>query len=193
VQKLRVHNISVSLDGYVTGLNHARESDSDDGVDKDFAEAGDMNIGATIMGRNVFGAIRGKSDEDRKEWRGDMRRHHGPVFVLTDDAPEPVEISSSTTFNFVTDGIEAALGQAFEAANGADVRIAGGASTIQQFLHARLVDEMHFVIVPSLVGAGERLFDNLDGAIAGYECVGLMPSPSGVVHVRIARSPTGGG
>jgi len=181
LQKLRVHNISMSLDGYVTSSNQGRDKPlGDDRIDKEFAAAGDKNIGAIIMDSNVFGG-----------W-GDTPPHH-PVFVLTHDARDPIEMSGDTTFNFVTDDIEAALARALEAAKGADVRIGGGASTIQQYLHARLVDEMHFVIVPTLVGAGERLFDNLDGAVAGYECVELAPSPSGVVHVRIARSPTGGG
>ena len=114
--------------------------------------------------------------------------------VVVTTAPYAVSLDTVTSsVNVVTDGIEAALAQAFDAANGADVRIAGAASTIQQYLHARLVDEMHFVITPILIGDGERLFDNLGGAIAGYECVSVTPSPSGVVHVRIARSPTGGG
>jgi dihydrofolate reductase len=98
-------------------------------------------------------------------------------------------MQGGTTFNFVTDGIEAALDAAFEAADGKDVRLGGGVSTIQQYLRAGLIDEMHLAIVPILLGRGERLFDHLDGGAPGYECVELVTSPA-VVHVRLARSGT---
>ena len=219
--KLRVHNISISVDGYAAGLNQTREKpfgdvdvpgpgmhdwmfatrfgremrgqpDGTEGIDNDFAAAGSVNIGATIMGRNMFGPIRGEWTDDWRGWWGDTPPYHHPVFVLTHHAHEPITMSGGTTFHFVTGGIEAALENAVEAANGADVRIGGGASTIQQYLRAGLVDEMHVVIVPILLGAGERLFDNLDGVMVGYECVELVAS-TGVVHVRIVRSSTGGG
>jgi dihydrofolate reductase len=163
-----------------------------EGIDNVFATAGDDNIGATIMGRNMFGPIRGEWDDEWKGWWGDTPPYHHPVFVLTHHAREPIPMSGGTTFHFVTNGIQAALERAMEAANGADVRIGGGASTIQQYLRAGLVDEMHIVIVPILLGAGERLFDNVDRAMVGYECVELVAS-TGVVHVRMARSSTGGG
>jgi len=219
--KLRVHNISISVDGFAAGLNQTREKPFGDvdvpgprlhdwmfatrfghemfgtpgggeGIDNVFATAGDDNIGATIMGRNMFGPIRGEWDDEWKGWWGDTPPYHHPVFVLTHHAREPIPMSGGTTFHFVTNGIQAALERAMEAANGADVRIGGGASTIQQYLRAGLVDEMHIVIVPILLGAGERLFDNVDRAMVGYECVELVAS-TGVVHVRMARSSTGGG
>jgi len=185
VQTVRVHNFAISLDGYATTLNGSRHHD--------FAAAGDTNVGATIMGGNMFAEIHGEWDERWNAWWGDTPPYQHPVFVLTHHPRESIEMSGGTTFHFVSDGIEAALEQACDAANGADVRIGGGASTIQQYLRAQLVDEMHFVILPMLIAAGQRLFDNLHGAIAGYECVELVASPPGVVYVRIARSPTGGG
>jgi len=219
--KLRAHNISISLDGYGAGLNQRRDSPFGDvdvpgprlhdwmfatrfgremrggegggeGIDNDFASAGDVNVGATIMGRNMFGPIRGEWTEYWRGWWGDTPPYHHPVFVLTHHAREPIPMEGGTTFHFVTEGIEAALEQGGAAAGGADVRIGGGPSTIQQYLRAGLVDEMHFVIVPILLGAGERLFDNLDGTMVGYECVEFVASTD-VVHVRIARSSTGGG
>jgi len=219
--KLRAHNISISLDGYGAGLNQRREKPFGDvdvpgprlhdwmfatrfgremrggegggeGIDNDFASAGDVNVGATIMGRNMFGPIRGEWTEDWRGWWGDTPPYHHPVFVLTHHARSPIPMEGGTTFHFVTEGIEAALEQAVAAADGADVRIGGGPSIIQQYLRAGLVDEMHFVIVPILLGAGERLFDNLDGTMVGYERVEPVASTD-VVHVRIARSATGGG
>jgi dihydrofolate reductase len=109
------------------------------------------------------------------------------VFVLTHHPHEPIPMQGGTTFNFVTDGIESALEQAFDAADGDDVRLGGGAATIQQYLKAGLIDEMHVAIVPILLGGGERLFDHLDGGPVGYQCVELVSSAS-VVHVRIARA-----
>jgi dihydrofolate reductase len=109
------------------------------------------------------------------------------VFVLTHHAREPIAMEGGTTFNFVTDGIEAALRRAFDAAGGKDVRLGGGAGTIQQYLRARLVDEIGLAIVPVLLGSGERLFDHLDGGPAGYRCIELVSSPA-VVHVRLVRN-----
>jgi dihydrofolate reductase len=219
--KLRVHNLSISLDGYAAGLNQTAdkpfgdvdvpgpamhdwmfatlawhrmvgEDGGSEGIDNDFASAGEVNIGATVMGRNMFGPIRGSWDDDWKGWWGPNPPYHHPVFVLTHHAREPIPMEGGTTFHFVTEGIEAALAMAFEAAGGADVRIGGGASTVQQYLRAGLVDEMHIVIVPILLGAGERLFDNLGTGIRNYECVEVVKSTD-VVHVRLARSALGGG
>jgi dihydrofolate reductase len=140
------------------------------------------------MGRNMFGPIRGAwGDTDWKGWWGDEPPYHHPVFVLTHHPHAPIAMKGGTTFHFVTDGIRAALEQAFEAARGQDVRLGGGVGAIQQYLRAGLLDEMHLVIVPVLLGSGERLFDNLDGGPVGYECVELVSSPS-VVHARFARS-----
>jgi dihydrofolate reductase len=211
--KLRVHNIAVSLDGYMAGPDQSlddplgvggtrlhewafatiamREIHGMDGgersVDDDFIRRGDENIGATIMGRNMFGPVRGDwPDDSWTGWWGDEPPYHHPVFVLTHHSRDPITMQGGTTFHFVTDGIESALRQAFATAGGADVRIGGGASTIQQYLRAGLVDELHAAIVPILLGAGERLFDDLGPAVDGYECVEMVSSPA-VTHVLLVR------
>jgi dihydrofolate reductase len=140
------------------------------------------------MGRNMFGPVRGQwKDEQWTGWWGDDPPFHHPVFVLTHHARPPVSMKGGTTFNFVTDGIEAALARAFEAAAGRDVRVGGGASTVKQYLRAGLVDDIHVAIVPVLLGGGERLLD-LD--VSGdYECVEFVSSSS-VCHVRLARRAT---
>ena len=141
---------------------------------------GDVNVGATIMGRNMFGPIRGSwGDESWKGWWGDNPPYHHPTFVLTHHARAPIPMEGGTTFHFVTDGIEAALEQAFDAAGGADVRLGGGWRRSRN-TSTRLIDEMHLAIVPMLLGSGERLFDNLDGGPDGYD-VEFIPSPA-VVH-----------
>jgi len=212
--KLRVHNLSISLDGYGAGpsqdadnplgvggpalhewvfkTRYGRqmlgEEGGDEGLDDKILAAGDAGIGATVMGRNMFGPIRGPwRDERWTGWWGDVPPYHHPVFVLTHHPHPPIEMQGGTTFNFVTDGIEAALERAFEAAGGLDVRLGGGVATIQQYMRAGLIDEMHLAIVPVLLGGGERLFDQLDGATANYECVEMVSSPS-ATHVRIARA-----
>ena len=140
------------------------------------------------MGRNMFGPIRGEwPDETWTGWWGDDPPYHHQVFVLTHHPRGPITMQGGTTFNFVTEGIEAALRRAFEAAEGRDVRLGGGVATIQQYLRAGLVDEMHLAIVPILLGRGERLFEHLDGVSDGYECIELVSSPS-VVHARLGRS-----
>ena len=211
--RLIVRNFSISLDGFgagpgqdvdnplgVRGLDlhewvfktrawHEREGTDggDEGVDDRFVRRGDVGIGATIMGRNMFGPIRGRwADGDWTGWWGDDPPYHHPVFVLTHHPREPVPMQGGTTFNFVTDGIESALQQAFAAADGADVRLGGGVSTIQQYMRAGLLDEVHVAIVPLLLGGGERLFDKLDGLALGYECVELVSSAS-VAHARLVR------
>ena len=117
---------------------------------------------------------------------GDNPPYHHPVFVLTHHPRRSITMQGGTTFHFVADGIDAALERAFDAAQGDDVRLGGGASTVQQYLRAGLIDEMHLAIVPILLGSGERLFDHLDGGPEGYECVELVSSPS-VAHVRVSR------
>jgi dihydrofolate reductase len=213
--KLRVHNLAMSLDGFVAGphqslddplgvggerLHHwvfptqawlemQGEEGGDEGIDNDFIRAGDVGVGATVMGRNMFGPIRGAwDDDDWRGWWGDDPPYHHPVFVLTHHPRAPIPMEGGTTFHFVSDGIEAALERAFEAAGGKDVRLGGGAMTVQQYLRAGLIDELHVAIVPILLGGGERLFDNLDGVPAGYECVQFVSSPA-VAHVRLARTP----
>jgi dihydrofolate reductase len=213
--KLRVHNLAISLDGYAAGPNQDVDNPlgvgghqlhewifatrygnrmlgkvgGEEGLDDQFLSQGDQGIGATIMGRNMFGPVRGPwTDEQWVGWWGDDPPYHHPVFVLTHHPRSSITMKGGTVFHFVTDGIEAALGRALEAANGRDVRLGGGAATIQQYLRARLIDEMHLAIVPVLLGSGERLFDHVDGS-AGYECVEFVSSPS-VIHVRLARRAT---
>ena len=133
------------------------------GIYNDFLERGYQGIGATIMGRNMFSPLRGPwPDESWRGWWGDNPPYHHPVFVLTRHPRPAIEMQGGTTFNFVSDGIRAALDQALDAAQGQDVRIGGGVATIQQYLRARLIDELHVAIVPILLGRGERLFENLD-------------------------------
>jgi dihydrofolate reductase len=159
----------------------------EEGIDERFMAAGDTGIGATIMGRNMFGPVRGPwPDEEWKGWWGDDPPYHHPVFVLTRHPRPSLVMQGGTTFNFVTDGIEAALARAVEAAGGADVRLGGGVATIQQYLRARLIDELHLAIVPIFLGSGERLFDGLDGGPVGYENVEMVSSAS-VTHVRFLR------
>jgi len=213
--KLRVHNFAISLDGYGAapaqslenpiGVNGGRlhewvfatragrqmlgEQGGDAGLDNEFLLRGDAGIGATIMGRNMFGPIRGPwGSEQWTGWWGANPPYHHPVFVLTHHPQPPIAMQGGTTFHFVADGIEAALERAFAAANGQDVRLGGGVATVQQYLRAGLIDELHLAIVPILLGGGERLFDHLDDSSTGYECVELVSSPA-VAHIRMARTP----
>jgi len=157
------------------------------GVDDDFMARGIDGIGATIMGRNMFGPIRGRW-EDSDEWSGwwgDEPPFHHPVFVLTHHPRDPIALGGGTVFHFVTGGIEDALEQAVEAADGADVRVGGGPATVRQYLRAGLVDELHLAIVPVLLGRGERVFDD-DVLTTDFECVEFVSSPS-VAHARFVR------
>ena len=212
--KLRVHNLAMSLDGYVAGPDQstdnplgvggenlhewcfvtrtwaARYGDGEGrtGIDDDFMAAGDQGIGATVMGRNMFGPVRGEwGDSTWTGWWGDEPPYHHPVFVLTHHPRAPIPMQGGTTFHFVTDGVEAALERAFAAADGADVRLGGGAATVQQYLRARLIDELHVAIVPILLGGGERLFDHLGGVPQGYECTEFVSSTA-VAHVRLSKA-----
>ena len=140
------------------------------GPDDDFATRGFENIGAWILGRNMFGPVRGPwPDESWKGWWGDEPPYHCDVFVLTHHPRGPITMKGGTVFHFVTDGIEAALQKAREAAGGKDVRLGGGVATIQQYLRARLIDEMHVAIAPTLLGSGESLFAGLDLPSLGYK------------------------
>jgi dihydrofolate reductase len=210
--RLRVHNLSMSLDGFVAGPRQTVEEPlgvggeslhewmfetrtwhrmqgqpgGGEGVDERFAAAGVEGIGATVMGRNMFGPVRGPwPDESWRGWWGETPPYHHPVFVLTHHPRPPVEMTGGTTFHFVTDGIEAALERAYDAAGGADVRLGGGASTVRQYLAAGLVDELHVPVVPILLRDGERLF--AEGAAAGYEVVERVPSET-VLHVRLRKA-----
>jgi dihydrofolate reductase len=161
------------------------------GPSDDYFTQGETAIGATIMGRNMFGPIRGAwGDEDWKGWWGDNPPYHHPVFVLTHHPRPSITMDGGTAFHFVDDSIEAVLRRAFDAADGQDVRLGGGVATIQQYLRAGLIDELHFAIAPTLLRGGERLFDNLNGGPEGYDCVEFVPTPS-VAHVRLARTKPG--
>jgi dihydrofolate reductase len=213
--KVRVHNFTMSLDGYAAGPDQDLDNPMGvgghrlhewafatptfqamlgtgsggavDSIDNKFAAAGDIGVGATIMGRNMFGPIRDDwGDEGWTGWWGDEPPYHHPVFVLTHHARASFEMQGGTTFHFVTDGIESALEQALDAAGGADVRIGGGASTVRQYLRLGAIDEMHVAIAPILLGSGERLFEPADGVNWNYECVEMIGSPA-VVHTRFAR------
>jgi dihydrofolate reductase len=146
------------------------------------------NIGATVMGRNMFGGHPGPWDarEPWNGWWGAAPPFHHPVFVLTHHAREPLELEGGTTFTFVTEGIEAALEQARRAAGGKDVSLAGGAKAAQQYLAARLVDEMEIHLVPTLLGGGERLFEGVGDDLHGLELVRTIAAP-GVTHLKFAR------
>jgi dihydrofolate reductase len=211
--KVRVRNFSVSLDGYAAGpgqdvanpLGVGGERLHDwafgtrtfqemfggggggVGVDERFAAAGREGIGATIMGRNMFGPVRGDwQNEDWTGWWGDNPPYHHEVFVLTHHPRQSFRMDGGTTFHFVTDGIESALDRAVTAANGQDVLIAGGAATIQQYLAAGLIDELHLAFVPVLLGGGERLFDQLGDGPIGYDVAELVQGEA-AVHIRLVR------
>jgi dihydrofolate reductase len=197
VSKLRVQSFAVSIDGYGAGPNQDVEhplgvrgpelmewffhtrlwrkmrglEDGETGIDNEIAEQGFTGIGAWILGRNMFGPVRGPwPDESWKGWWGDEPPYHTPVFVLTHHARRPLKMAGGTEFRFVTDGIHAALREARAAAEGRDVRIGGGAATIRQFVQAGLVDELHLAVRPILLGAGENLFNGIDMSALGYEC-----------------------
>lgn len=141
------------------------------GVDDDFAARGFENLGAWIMGRNMFGPVRGPwPDDSWKGWWGNSPPYHVPVFVLTHHARAPITMEGGTTFYFVTDGIHSALERAKEAAQGKDIRLGGGAATVRQYLSAGLIDELHLVISPVLLGRGEPLLTGIDTVRLGYKC-----------------------
>jgi dihydrofolate reductase len=212
--KLRVQSFAVSLDGYGAGTHqdlanplgvHGPElmewffatnvwkqmhglGAGETGVDNRFAEKGFENIGAWILGRNMFGPVRGPwPDASWKGWWGDDPPYHVPVFVLTHYAREPIEMQGGTTFYFVTDGIESALSQARKAAGERDVRLGGGVATVREYLSRGLVDEMHLAVRPVILGEGESLLRDLDLRERGYECVESVPGER-ATHVLIRKS-----
>ncbi|MGE5431994.1 MAG: dihydrofolate reductase family protein [Syntrophomonadaceae bacterium] len=147
------------------------------GIDNDFASRGFQNIGAWIMGRNMFTPERGPwKDFSWKGWWGDNPPYHTPVYVLTHYARAPLEMEGGTTFYFVTDGIEAALEMAKEKAAGKDIRLGGGVETVRQYLKAKLLDEMHIAIAPVLLNSGENLFKDINLIELGYGCAEFTPS-----------------
>jgi dihydrofolate reductase len=212
--QVRVASFSISLDGFGAGPNQDIDNPlgvggadlhqwvfptrtlqrvlfgaegGTTGIDDDFAARGFANIGAWILGRNMFGPMRGPwPDLNWKGWWGDNPPYHVPVFVLTHHARPSIEMEGNTTFHFVTGGIHEALDRARQAAHGKDVRIGGGPATIRQYLHAGLIDELHLAIAPVLLGSGERLFDAVDARALGYECVEFTGTEK-ATHVVLRR------
>jgi len=215
VTRVRVESFTISLDGYGAGPSQDEDNplgvggtelhqwlfptrtlqrtlfDSDSGttgVDDEFAARGFKNVGAWILGRNMFGPIRGAwPDMNWRGWWGDNPPYHVPVFVLTHHARPPIHMDGNTTFHFVTGGIHAALDLARQAAAGMDVRIGGGPRTIQQYLQAGLIDELHVAVAPILLGGGERLFEGVDMRALGYDCVQYVSSEK-AAHVVLRRN-----
>ncbi|HEU4952568.1 MAG TPA: dihydrofolate reductase family protein [Holophagaceae bacterium] len=203
--KLVVRSFSVSLDGFCAGPDQSLEhplgvrgpelmqwvfptrmframhggagaEGGETGVDNTLAERGFEGLGAWILGRNMFGPVRGPwPDDSWKGWWGEEPPYHVPVFVLTHHPREPLAMKGGTTFHFVTGGIREALDRAFEAAGGKDVRLGGGVATVRQYLQAGLVDELHLAIRPVLMGRGEPLFQGLDLDALGYEVTKTIP------------------
>jgi dihydrofolate reductase len=210
--RLCVRNLAMSLDGFVAGPDQGvdaplgvggpalhewvfetragremiGEAGGETGIDNDFLVAGPEGIGATIMGRNMFGPVRGDGpDYAWRGWWGEEPPYHTPVFVLTHHPRPPLEMAGGTTFHFVTGGIMEAFERAGEAAGELDIRLGGGAATVRQYLAAGLVDELQIAMVPVLLGRGERIFEDAEVA-ARYECEAFRPSAR-VAHVVLVR------
>jgi dihydrofolate reductase len=217
MSKLVVRSFSLSLDGYGAGprqdlqnplgvggpemfgwfmptrtWRHMQgQEGGETGVDDDMAAASFAGIGAWIMGRNMFGPVRGPwPDDSWKGWWGEEPPYHTPVFVLTHHARAPLKMKGGTEFRFITDGIGAALEQAKAAAGGKDIRVGGGAATIREYLRAGLVDELHLVIAPVLLGSGEHLMHGLDLRALGYECVKHVAGGRAAAHVVLRKRVT---
>ena len=199
--RVRVHNFAMSVDGYAAGPDQSELhplgvggtrlhewvfASPRDAVDDEFVAWGDEGIGATVMGRNMFGPVRGDwGDGSWTGWWGPDPPYHHPVFVLTHHAREPLEMEGGTTFHFVTDGPDAAIDRALEAAGGLDVRVGGGVATVRQYLRSGDIDELHVPVVPVLLGAGERLFDGLADVMDDYECTTVQAGD--VAHLVFAK------
>jgi len=213
--KLRVHNFPMSLDGFAAGPDQSvdnplgvggmrlhdwvfltkagrammgeEDGSGEEGIDSDFIARADDNVGATLMGRNMFGPIRGDwGDESWKGWWGPNPPYHHDTFVLTHHRRDSIEMEGGTTFHFVTDGLEAGLERAFAAANGKDVRLGGGVATVRAALRSGLIDELHVPVVPVFLGAGESLFDGMADAMMAYDCEQVVASPR-VAHTRFVK------
>jgi dihydrofolate reductase len=212
--RLLVSGFSISLDGYGAGARqstvdplgvggenlhdwlvstrafkrmHGGEG-GDTGIDDDFAAKDLTGMGAWILGRNMFGPVRGPwPDESWRGWWGQNPPYHTPVFVLTNYARPSLEMEGGTVFHFVTDGIHAALERARAAAGSQDIRLGGGVATIREYLQARLVDEMHLAVSPILLGSGEQLLAGIDLLALGYKCTASVPGAN-AVHYIISKS-----
>jgi dihydrofolate reductase len=213
MSKVKVQSFSLSLEGYGAGPEQSLENPlgkgglglhewafstrtfqrmfgndaGATGIDEDFAARGFANLGAWILGRNMFGPVRGPwPDESWKGWWGDSPPYHTPVFVLTHHPRASITMAGGTVFHFVTQGIHVALERALAAADGKDVRIGGGVATIRQFLSAGLIDELHLAISPVLLGAGEHLLSGIDLPALGYRCTEHVASRL-ATHVVLSR------
>ena len=212
--KLVVRCFSVSTDGFGAGLNQDLDNpmgvggmalhewvfptrtfqkvlfgkdEGTTGPDDDFAARGFANIGAWILGRNMFGPVRGEwPDHSWKGWWGDEPPYHCPVFVLTHHARAPLEMTGGTVFHFVTDGIEAALQRARQAAASKNIRLGGGVATLKQYLRASLVDEMHLAMAPTVLGSGENLFTDVDLVKLGYKRTEHVATPK-ATHIVLRK------
>lgn len=214
MQKIRVHNFSVSADGYAAGPNQdlnnplgiggmdlhqwffptnvfqkmIGNAGGEKGLDNDFATKAFVNVGACIMGRNMFGPVRGNwPDESWKGWWGENPPFHVPVYVLTNHPRKSITMEGGTTFHFVTEGIDVALQRARESAGTKDIQICGGTKTIQQYLKAQVIDEMHLAISPILLGSGEKLYEGIDLIKLGYKVSQLKLSDK-VMHLIIRKA-----
>ena len=210
---LTVRCFSVSLDGYGAGPNQSLsdplgkngeslhewifptkfframrgKEGGETGIDEDFARRGFENVGAWILGRNMFGPVRGPwPDDSWKGWWGDNPPYHVPVFVLTHHPRQSVSMAGGTVFHFVTDGIESALRQAKEAAQGKHVRLGGGVATVKEYLRARLVNDMHLAVAPVLLGKGENLFADIDLPTLGYRMSKRVSTPA-ATHLIVTK------
>ncbi len=215
MSKLRIDSFSVSIDGYGAGPRQSLDNPlgvgggalhewalatrtfkkmfggdgGSTGTDDDFAVRGFANVGAWILGRNMFGPVRGPWPDDAwKGWWGANPPYHTPVFVLTHHPRAPIEMEGGTTFHFVTDGIHAALERARQAAQGRDVRLGGGVATIRQYLLAGLVDEMHLALSRAVLGTGESLLAGIDLPSLGYRCTEHVGTAN-ALHVVLTRPP----
>ena len=214
MSKVRVAGFSVSLDGFAAGTEqsledplgkrgpelfewffptrtframHGEGAGGEVGIDDDFAQQAMSGFGAFILGRNMFGPIRGEWPDDQwKGWWGSNPPYHAPTFVLTHHARAPLEMEGGTTFHFVTEGIEAALQHARAAARTKDVKIGGGVDTVRQYVRAGLVDELHLAVSPLVLGRGEALFEGIDLRALGYRTTRSVSSAR-VTHVVLAK------
>ncbi len=213
MSKLRVNSFTISLDGYGAGPSQSVQEPlgvgaetlhewmigtrtfrkmfgkegGGTGVDDDFAQRGFANVGSWILGRNMFGPVRGEwPDESWRGWWGDDPPYHCDTFVLTHHARASLPMRGGTTFHFVTGGIHEALERAREAAGGKDVRVGGGAATIRQYLRERLIDELHIALSPALLGSGEPLFEGIDLRALGYEVTEHVMTPA-AMHVVLTK------
>ncbi len=215
--KVKVAGFSVSVDGYGAGPEQSlqnplgkrgtelhqwffdtrffhemigREGGAVDSIDQTYAQRAMAGFGAFILGRNMYGPIRGAWDgTDWKGWWGDNPPYHAPTFILTHHAHPPIKMEGGTTFFFITDGIKSALDQAKAAAGNLDVKIGGGVSTVRQYLEAGLIDELHYAVSPVILGQGEAMFAGLDLPSLGYTAVEQVMGEK-ALHLVLAKSKT---